>query len=413
MKSSHSAILQTIYQTRSITRKDLSVQVKLSPNHVNNLVSAMIDQGVLTEETAAEGNLGRPAALLSLNADFGYVVGMDIGLVETRAILTNLNGQVCASTARPTQIVPDREIILQNVIDQIYEVCSAGNVPLAALAGVGISVLGIVDAEQGLVLGWTNRPDWERAWVDFNIKKALQDRLNLTPVILENTVRAMGVNAHRFGPAKGIDDFLYVFLGSNTGSSIFINGQPYFGSRGISGEIGHVTIDDDGPWCRCGNRGCLEAVASTPAVLGRAEERLRESQVISILREPYENKQLTLKKVIAAASTRDKLAFQIMDEVGAHVGKVLAFSLNLLGPEMVVLAGPLAQDSEVFLNAVQRQVDLHALQQVSRSTKIVCDIYDPFSGTRGAALMALERIFSEEEYILNLLQRLEIQSRNK
>jgi N-acetylglucosamine repressor len=409
MKSSLSAILQKVYQSRAITRKDLSAQVRLSPNHVNALVSNMIDREVLIEDVSQDRNLGRPAALLSLSPNFGHVVGLDIGVNETRAVLTNLNGKICASKVRPTQIVPDRDVIVNNVFNQVTEVCDAGGVSPDNLAGLGISVLGIVNAEKGMVLAWTNKPDWEKAWVDFDIKKALQERMQLTPVILENTVRAMGVNAHRFGPAQGVDNFLYVFLGSNTGSSVFINGQPYYGSKGIAGELGHVTIDNEGPWCRCGNRGCLEAVASTPAVLGRTEERLNSSQIMSVLRDPYERKQLTLKKLIEAASLRDKLAYQIMDETGVYIGKVLAFALNLLGPEMVVLAGPLAQDSEVLLNAIQHQVDLHALQQVSRNTKIVCDVYDQFSGTRGAALMVLDTIFCEQKYILNLLHRLNYQ----
>jgi N-acetylglucosamine repressor len=405
MKSTVSTIIKNVYECRAMTRKELSTQTHLSPNHVNALVSKMIDREQLVEDISQDGSLGRPAALLSINPKIGHVVGLDIGVNETRAVLTDLNGKVIASKIQTTQIVPDREVILQNIIDLITGVCELEGIQPKDLAGIGISVLGIVNVEKGIVLAWTNEPAWEKAWVNFNLREALQERLQVTPMILENTVRAMGVNAHRFGPAQGINNFLYVFLGSNTGSSVFLNGQPYFGSMGIAGELGHVTVDDEGPWCSCGNRGCLEAMASTPAVLRRVLKRLDDPQLVSILRDPYEKKQLTLKKLIEAAASRDKVAYQIMDETGGYVGKILAFALNLLGPEMVVLAGPLAQGSDVFLQAVQHQVNLHALQQVSKFTQIVCDKYDQFSGTRGASLLALDRIFKEENYILKLLQR--------
>ncbi len=403
MKSSVSTLIKNVYQSRAMTRKELSTQTHLSSNHVNALVSKLIAREQLIEDVSQDGGLGRPAALLSINPRIGHVVGMDIGVNETRAVLTDLNGKVIESKIIKTRIVPDREMILQEIVDLVNGVCEPHGLQSKDLAGVGISVLGIVNVEKGTVLAWTNEPAWEEAWVDFNLREALQERLQVTPMILENTVRAMGVNAHRFGPAQGINNFLYVFLGSNTGSSVFFNGQPYFGSLGIAGELGHVTVDDDGPWCSCGNRGCLEAFASTPAVLRRVSERLKE-QPVSVLRDSYEKKQLTLKKLIEAAAAKDKVAYQIMDETGSYVGKVLAFALNLLGPEMVVLGGPLAQGSDVFLQAVQHQVNLHALQQVSKYTQIVCDQYDQFSGTRGASLLALDRIFKDEKSILKLLR---------
>jgi predicted NBD/HSP70 family sugar kinase len=201
-----------------------------------------------------------------------------------------------------------------------------------------------------------------------------------------------------------------VFLGNGIGSSIFIQGRPYSGSIGIAGELGHVMVDEEGPWCSCGNRGCLEVVASTSAVLQRVRERLAEPGLMTTLRTAYERDELSLAALIGAARTGDKLAFQILDETGASVGKVLAIAVNLLGPDLVVLGGPLAQDGapqsgSILLEAVQRQVFLRALQHLSKQARIVCDDQGELAGARGAALMALDRLFESDEYLTRFLSQ--------
>jgi predicted NBD/HSP70 family sugar kinase len=147
-------------------------------------------------------------------------------------------------------------------------------------------------------------------------------------------------------------------------------------------------------------------MASTAALLRRASERLAEPRLMSTLRDAYERDALTLSGMIEAAGAGDKLAFQILDETGAYVGKVLAIALNLFGPELVVLGGPLAQADCVILEAVQRQVRLHALQHVARRTRIVCDDLGELTGARGAALRALDELFSSESRLESLLQEL-------
>jgi predicted NBD/HSP70 family sugar kinase len=230
----------------------------------------------------------------------------------------------------------------------------------------------------------------------------LGSRLGGGLIVVDDSVRAMGIAAQRCGPAQGSANFLYVFLGSGIGSGVFVDGRPYRGCSGVAGELGHVTIDDDGPWCSCGSRGCLEALASTSAVLRRVQERLAESRLMSTLRGPYEKGGLTLAALIEAARAGDKLAFQILDETGTYVGKVLAIALNLLGPELVVLGGPLAQDGGIILEAVQRQVRLRALQHISSQTRIICDDQGELAGARGAALLALDALFSSPERLMRL-----------
>lgn len=396
--------LSAIYQAQPVSRRQLSALVGLSTNRLGPVVSRLLKIRLIKQETVQEGLPGRPAGLLSIHPDAARVIGLDIGGRHSRAVLTDANGRILSSIVRPTDTTPDRTVVLGQLTTLVEQVCQAGQIELSAIAALGVGLQGIVHLPTGEVLDWPNTPGWAAGWVGMNVREELRQRLGVELVLIDDTARTMGLAAHRFGQARGCRNFLYVVLGNGIGSAIFIDGRPYVGSAGIAGEVGHVTAEEQGPWCTCGNRGCLETVASTAAVLRRVQERLAEPRLMSTLRGPYEQGKLTLAAVIEAAEAGDKLAFQIMDETGNYIGKVLAIALNLLGPEMVVLGGPLAQSDSILLAAVQRQVRLQALQHVANETRIVCDDRGEFTGAHGAALLALDRLFSSPDHLARVLQ---------
>lgn len=405
-------LLRTIYRSQPITRRALGDQTGLSANRVNVLVSDLVARGVVREEVSQDGSPGRPPVLLSVNPEAGRAVGLDIGSTRSHAVLSDMSGRMLASVTHPTQTAPDPGVTIEWIARLIEEVCEAGRASPKGLAALGVGVGGIVNTQTGMVLDWPSAPAWMEGWRGLNVPLALSQRLGIEPVIVEDSVRAMGTTAYRCGAARDVASFLYIFLGNGIGSGIFIHGRPYSGSIGIAGELGHVMVDEEGPWCSCGNRGCLEVVASTSAVLQRARERLAEPGLMSTLRTCYERDELTLAALLSAARAGDKLAFQILDEAGTYIGQVLAIAVNLLGPELVVLGGPLAQDSapqggSILLEAVQRQVFLRALQHLSKQARIVCDDAagreGELVGARGAALMALDRLFDSDQYLQRLL----------
>jgi len=403
MESSMLAVLQHVHRAQVVTRRALCEQTGLSLARVNALVSQLLARGLLREAGAQEGVPGRPAALLALNPDAGRVVGLDIGGLQSRAALSDLSGHIVATLIRPTEAVPDPSVILDNLTRLVEAVCQSAGIQPADLSALGVGVRAIVNTRTGMVQGWPSAPAWSPGWIGLDVAASLSARLGVSPVVLDDAVRAMAMAAHRFGPARGYRNFLYVFLGTGIGAGVFVDGHPYLGSQGIAGELGHISISEDGPWCSCGNRGCLEVMASTPAVMRRVSERLAESQLMSALREPYMRNELTLTALIEAACAGDKLAFQVLDETGSYIGKVIALALNLLGPELVVLGGPLAQDGGIILAAVQRQVRLYALQHIFKHLSIVCDDQGELAGARGAALLAIERLLSSPEHASRLL----------
>ena len=148
----------------------------------------------------------------------------------------------------------------------------------------------------------------------------------------------------------------------------------------------------------------MEVLASTSAILQRVRECLGDSCLSSMLRAAHERGELSLENVILAAHSGDKLAFQILDEAGTYVGIVLAMALNLLGLDLVVLGGPVAQGDGIVLEAVRRQVRLRALQYISSRTRITCDDQGELAGARGAGLLALDALFGSDEHLLKLIR---------
>lgn len=398
--ASELTVLGTIHRLQLATRQKIAAQTGLSLGRISAVVADLLDRQLICEEPSQERSPGRPANLLRVNPYAGCVVGLDIDGERSRAVLTDLAGNVLAAVEQRTEATTDRGLILDSVTHLIESVLrqagslqeedSAWRKPLA----LGIGVRGIVDARLGVVLGWPNTPAWSSAWSGVDLASETRRRTGVQQVVVEDSVRTMGLCAQRWGPARGVSNFLYVFLGTGIGSVLFVDGEPYRGGTGLAGELGHVTVDENGPWCSCGNRGCLEVLAATPAVLCRVRERLAEFYTVSALREPFEQDELDLDVLIRAAGAGDKIAFQILDQAGSYVGRVIAIALNLLGPKLVVLGGPLTQGDGVILEAVRRQVRLRALQQIASQAQIMADDQGELAGARGAALLALDRLFA-------------------
>jgi len=176
------------------------------------------------------------------------------------------------------------------------------------------------------------------------------------------------------------------------------------GAWGLAGELGHVTIDEDGPWCSYGNRGCLSTLVTDSAILGRVKQWVTESGIPTPLWSPGESKEtITIGDLGRAARSGDKVALQVLDEMGGYVGKAVAIAVNLVGPELIVLGGCLLGGDEVLLAAVQRQVRFHAFQHSARRERIVCKEQSQLAGAQGAALMATDALFESRERLRELL----------
>ena len=213
-------------------------------------------------------------------------------------------------------------------------------------------------------------------------------------VSVDDSSRMAALAEHWCGLARKVENFIFVNVGVGMGSGIFTNGQLYRGSRGTAGELGHTTIDENGPRCQCGNRGCLETLVCGPAIVRRARERLEEG-VVSLVNKMSggDFAKITPELIAEAARKGDKLAFNIMEKTGQYLGTGIANAVNLFNPELVIIGAGISRAGDLFLDAVKRTVKARALHTASTSVDIKLSELGDTTAAQGTAILVLKSIF--------------------
>ena len=385
------AVLEAIHKRGQATRADIGAVVGLGPAMAARLVARLQDAGMVRGAgRAIVAGPGRQAVLVEIHPDAAYVGGLDIGTDVIHCLITDAQGTPRAYREAPSSLLDgqsQREII-SSLATILQEVAAEAGLTLDRLTAVGVAITGVIDREGGICLLRSNTPGWE----NFAVGPQLAARLHM-PVVLEETARANGVAELQRGQAHGQRHFLYVDAGMAIGAAIMIDGQPLRAIHGMAGELGHMIVDPGGPLCRCGNYGCLQASASARALVARAHDLLQRGvfSTLSRNREP-----LALRAIAAAAEGGDKLAYNLLMQAGEHLGTAISMALNILGLDLVVMGGRLAQCSPIVLEAVVRMVRQRALAIVPWERRIVCSTLGSDAAALGAVLQALDHIFAVE-----------------
>lgn len=373
----------------------LSEECSLSIATTKRLVDELISQAMVEEgETVGERRgRGRRPSVLRLCGRFGYAIGVE---VEPDALsVGGLSFSAEAIYRRETHpSTVDRNRIEKLLLEEIRAAigdCSAAD--RGPLLGVGVGIAGLVNAREGLVLYSPGLPGWENVPLAASLRGELA-----TDVIVDDGVRCMALAEKRHGSARDLDTFLFIYLGLGVGSGIILDNRIYRGTNGVAGEFGHITVKENGPLCTCGNRGCLETLASTNAILARARELLA-ANVYSTLRESAGP--LRLVDIYTAALAGDKLADMVIAETEESIGIGIADLINIFDPGTVILAGDVVSNlHELILDGIKRIVRRRAMHSIAQRTEIRKSAFDSNSAALGAATMVFERLLENE--ILNL-----------
>jgi len=318
-----------------ISRSQLSRAIGLPRSTTTALVAELLSEGLIDEAPPRSGGAGsgsgRPATLLSLRRPEGLVAGFDFGHRHVRVAVATGDGQVLAEESTLLDVDRGGETALdaaRDLFDLVLERAAVSPVDIrAAAAGIPAPLN-----------NRTNRvasPTILASWVDLNPTEELRRRTGLT-FTLGNDAAFGALGEMTYGAARNLKDFIYVKASNGIGAALVLNGQLYRGSHGMAGEIGHTQIDPTGAWCRCGNRGCLEATVS-----------------INVLRRQLEPIGLD---PLNPADMEHPVATKILAESGRTVGVVIANLCNTLNPEAVILGGDLASTGAHFTAGVRDSV---------------------------------------------------------
>ena len=312
-------------------------------------------------------------------------VGVDVGGTKIAAGVVTPGGEVLSETRYPTPTSRGR--LVESIAGAIREVMDSLEV-----GGVCLAVPGLILAEKNQVVFSPNL----RAIEGIPLKEELEPRIGL-PLTIENDANAAAWGEFRFGAGSEVDHLVFVTLGTGIGGGVITEGVLLRGAQGSGGELGHVTIHATGPRCACGNRGCLEALASGTAIQRRAREVASEHPGSALGRLAIERTVLG-EDVTRLAQEGDKAALSVLQETGRWLGIGLAGFVNVFNPEVIAVGGGVMAAGELILEAAREEVRLRARPPSRDLVEIKEATLGPKSGVLGAA--ALARDPSSGEYVL-------------
>lgn len=312
-----------------------------------------------------------------------YAVGVDVGGTRVAAGLIERKGRIVkeARTLTPKEAGPFA--IVDAIIDLIEDVSSSGVHP-SEIAGIGVGLPAQIDFLKQSVEFCTNLP-----LTGVDMRSLIMSRVRHS-VTIDNDSNCAGIGESRFGAGKNVRDFVMITLGTGVGGSLFFNGEPYRGSRGLAAEIGHMVIDLDGPPCPCGGTGHLESFVGRPALAARGREAARAFRAHT-LREVAggDPQQITAEHVIEAAFAGDEDARTILLEAGEVLGRALVGVVNLLNPRLVIVGGGVGESCGFLVERAAEMIDAEALAG-RRDVRVVQAELGNDAGMLGAAALAFD-----------------------
>ncbi|MGB8648502.1 MAG: ROK family transcriptional regulator [Anaerolineae bacterium] len=378
---------------REISRADLAELSGLNKSTVGNLLVQLQVWGLVKESGVSSDHLGRPGVLLDINADAGRIIGIELGVGFVSAVVADMKANVIwrrkvemtdegrpLAEASQEQVLEQSERLVQEAIEYSKQ-CTC------RLFGLGVGLPGLVDHRTGTLLfapnlGWHNVP----------IRDMWRTRFG-TLVIEENEADAAALGEHMLGVAKQVDNFVYLSAGVGLGGGLVIDGKLRGGARGFAGEIGHMTLEPDGPVCNCGNRGCWETLIGPRAILQSVRQAARENRAPILLSlcngDPAA---IQIEQVLQAAARGEPAVLIALAEVGRYLGIGIANLINALDPNLIVLGGVLSAMGSYILPRAQYEVNLRALPTTRESVEIKLSAFQLDACLMGGVALILHQV---------------------
>jgi glucokinase-like ROK family protein len=393
--SAHEAqIIAALRRHEAISRTDIARLTGWSRPKVTAEVDKLAKRGVLIESGEGVSQGGRRPRLLKFNHQLGYIIGVDIGATSMDLAVADLNAQVFARDCGPADVRDEPLVLLSEVKRRVLTLLAKRDIRPERILGVGVGVPGPVDFLKGILVA----PPLMPAWEGFSIRGYFHPIFPSAFVAVDNDVNIMALGELKSGAGIGVDNFIFVKIGTGIGAGIVCNGVIHRGHNGSAGDIGHICADHNGPICRCGNVGCLEALAAGPALADRALAAARNgSSPILAHKLAANNDVLRAEDVAAAVREGDRAAIEIVQRSGQLIGDVLAGLVNFFNPSMILVGGGVSNIGNQLLASI-RQAVLH--RSTALATRELIVSYSPMSneaGVTGAIHLALEHLFVVQE----------------
>jgi predicted NBD/HSP70 family sugar kinase len=379
VSSSRTAIIEALLENGSMSRSDLAGSLGLSRSALTELSRGLIEEGLIHETSSSHDKpqKGRPSILLSLNAEYGYFIGVGLTEDPPMMVLTDFHGNSLAQHRMRDAAQP--RAVATAIEKGIPHLIRATNISRDKVLGIGVALSGYVNHLQGMCLQ-SNALGWR----DVPIAEIVQ-RVTAIPTYLDNDAHSVATGQKLFGHARESRNFSIVMLGKKTGEGHYINGRLHRGHTGAAGEIGHYTVAPDGPRCDCGKRGCLDIFATSSALLQRAAD----------LGLKVEN----VEQLESIAAKGEAQAIELLRQAGAMLGVVVANTIQINNPELVLIADVVGFGNGLFTTSTRQAIENNILPHLIATTRIeFCSVEKDFLARSAASIAAHQFLIDRANY---------------
>ncbi|WP_047474838.1 xylose repressor [Bacillus siamensis] len=366
-KVNQKLLLKEILKNSPISRAKLSEMTGLNKSTVSSQVNTLMKENLVFEIGQGQSSGGRRPVMLVFNKKAGYSVGIDVGVDYINGILTDLEGTIVLDQHHHLEC-SSPEITKDILIEMIHHFIA--NMPQSpyGLIGIGICVPGLIDKNQKIV--FTPNSNWR----DIDLKSFIQEKFNV-PVFIENEANAGAYGEKVFGAAKNHDNMIYASIGIGIGIGVIINNDLYRGVGGFSGEMGHMTIDFNGPKCSCGNRGCWELYASEKALLKSLQTK---------------EKKVSNQDIIDLAHLNDVGTLRALQNFGFYLGIGLTNILNTFNPQAIILRNSIIESHPMVLNSIRSEVSSRVYSQLGNSYELLPSVLGKNASALGMSSIVID-----------------------
>jgi predicted NBD/HSP70 family sugar kinase len=379
-------VLNIIRERQPIPRVDIAAITGLEEGTISRIVQRFLRSGLVYEEGVGPSTPagGRKPRYVHLNPTKSCAIGVDIGAIETLVALSDFNGRLQHVRRLPNAADPERSLVaVATEIDSLMRLAN----PYNKLEGIGISLIGLVDSVEGIILEGENL-----GWGAFiEVGRILRSRIrDDVPLYFENGARLSALGEIWFGttPLSGFRDMVFLDINEGVGTGIVVNGQLYRGFRNGAGEFGHICIDPQGPQCSCGSHGCLEVYASDLATIQRYHQKVHPKQ------QSAPDGRISIDIILEKAAQADPISVETLRETARYLGMGLAPIIYALNPEAIVIGGKIAGAWPMLKDEALRSCAQRVSQLFLETTKIFASTLHVKPSLMGAIALVLAQKFA-------------------
>jgi len=381
-----SIILKTIRHYGPISRSEIAKRNKISPTTVTSAVRRLLQQGLVCEDSVGTSSGGRKPILVRFSPESRFIIGVAITNSSIKIAEMNLEAK-----SRKQKVFPIYNLTGELLID--YFLKSIGQFleeysDLTKCIGISIISPGIVDVDRGVICENT-----KLKLKNIPLKEIVEKRFKLK-TWLENDANAIAFAEKQFGAYKKYKNLVYVTIGDGVGAGIIVNGSIFRGCNGGTGEFGHTSIDRNGIYCDCGNRGCLENYVNWPAIYSKVSSSIAQGKHTMMLElTKGDIDRITPSIFRYALKKDDQLAKEIMKDTAAYLATGIVNLVNLLNPDIIIFGGKVAYDNHFLLSQVKKLVFKQALTILTNKLKICPTSFGEDFRMIAAATIPIQEIF--------------------